>query len=170
MHDQTLAPAGKIACDCRRRLDGRGLLGARPHPLDWRAATIVADRKSDGAARIQAGADADADAADGDLQPKFAMAERLSRLLQGPARPPGRRHPDGHGQYHRQSGDRERDTAQPDICRRKQRRQFLRKEDPAYHQLDLADQTVYARLEHVRPTARAASIGRKRCRPTWPAL
>ena len=136
----SVRPAGDSHGRCR--LACRRMLGARTTPPDRRAAILVEDRKPDGAAGLQAGADADADAADRDLQSEFAVAKRLARLLQGSARAPGRRHPDGDGQHHRQGGDRQRDAAQPDICRRQQRRQFLRKEDPAYHQLDLADQPV----------------------------
>ena len=47
------------------------------------------------------------------LQPELAVAERLARVLQGPARASGRRHPHRHGQPQRQGGDRQRDPAQP---------------------------------------------------------
>ncbi len=89
------------------------LLRARPAPHDRRAAAARGDRESDRAARLQAGADADAGAAARGLQPELAVAQRLARLLQGPARASGRRHPDRDGQHHRQGEDRQRDPAQP---------------------------------------------------------
>ena len=48
-------------------------------------------RQSNDAAGLQAGLDADAGGAARLLQCQFAVAQRLPRLLQGPARPPGRR-------------------------------------------------------------------------------
>ena len=91
----------------------RRLLRARPAEECRRAAGALGDREPDGAARLQAGADADADAAARDLQSELAVAQRLARVLQGPARHAGRRHHDGEGQDHRQGRDRERHQAQP---------------------------------------------------------
>ena len=80
----------------------RRLLLARAAAESRRAAAARRDRQSDDAGRLQAGADADAGAAAGGLQSELAVAQRLARLLQGPARAPDRRHPHGHGQHHRQ--------------------------------------------------------------------
>ena len=85
----------------------------RPAQEYRRAAAARRGRQSDRAAGLQAGADADAGGAAGLLQSQFAVAQRLARLLQGPARAPDRRHPHRQGQHHRQGQDRQRDPAQP---------------------------------------------------------
>ena len=85
-----------------RSVAARRLRGLRPPQEHRRAAAALRDRQSDRAARLQAGADADAGAAARLLQSEFAVAQRLARLLQGPARAPGRRHPHRAGQHHRQ--------------------------------------------------------------------
>jgi hypothetical protein len=82
------------------------------------SAETVVDRQSDGGARLQAGADADAEAGSGFLQRQFAVAERLAVVLQGPARASDRRSPDRHGQHHRSGQFRQRDPAQPHRYRR----------------------------------------------------
>ena len=69
-----------------RRQRRRRLLLDRPAVPDRREAETVGDRKSDGAARLQAGADADAEAGSGVLQRQFAVAKRLALVLQGSAR------------------------------------------------------------------------------------
>jgi flagellar basal body L-ring protein FlgH len=71
--------------DCPRQPRQR-LLVDRPAVADRRAAEADGDRKSDRAARLQAGADADAETRAGVLQRQLAVAQRLARLLQGPAR------------------------------------------------------------------------------------
>src|SRR5450631_4716335 len=71
------------------------LLVDRPAVADRRKAEADRDRKSDDAARLQAGADADAETGDRVLQRQFAVAQRLPGVLQGPARGADRRHPDG---------------------------------------------------------------------------
>ena len=76
-------------------------------------AETVRDRQSDRAARLQAGADADAETGSGVLQRQFIVAERLAVVLQGPARASDRRPPDRHGQHHRPGQFRQRDPAQP---------------------------------------------------------
>src|ERR1700682_5770065 len=57
---------------CRERM-----LVDRSAVADRRKAKTDRDRKSDDAARLQAGADADAETGDGVLQRQFAVAERL---------------------------------------------------------------------------------------------
>ncbi len=66
------------------------------------AAAADGGRQSDDATRLQAGADADAADPGRLLQSQFAVAQRLARLLQGPARASGGRHPYCAGQHHRQ--------------------------------------------------------------------
>ena len=120
----------------RRRL---GCCRSRPPGQCRRAARAVLDREPDHAARLQAGAHADADAATGLLQPELAVAERLARLLQGSARPSGRRHPHRHGQSQRQgrvanetqrSRENKEDSGVDD---------FFGKQEAADHELAAAD-------------------------------
>ena len=92
---------------------GQRLFLDRPSVADRRKAEADGDRKPDHAARLQAGADADAEAGAGFLQRQLAVAERLSRLLQGSARGADRRSADGDRQHHRQGQHRQRDPAQP---------------------------------------------------------
>src|SRR5664280_3638240 len=61
------------------------LRGDRPGQEYRPAAAASLGRQSDRAAGLQAGADADAGGAAGLLQSQFAVAQRLARLLQGPA-------------------------------------------------------------------------------------
>ena len=63
---------------------------------------LAAIEQPDRDSRLQAGADADAGAAARGLPAEFALAHRLARLLQGPARAPDRRHPHRQGEDHRQ--------------------------------------------------------------------
>src|SRR5665213_1893385 len=65
------------------------------------AAFDLVGRQSDRAAGLQTAADADAIGATGFVQSEFTVAQRLARLLQGPARAPDRRYPHGPGQHHR---------------------------------------------------------------------
>src|SRR6202158_4299497 len=88
-------PAG----DIRRR---QRLLLDRPAVADRRTAETGGDRNPDGAARLQAGADADAETGNGVLQRQFAVAQRLQSVLQGPARPARRRFSHGNRKYTRQ--------------------------------------------------------------------
>ena len=106
----------------------RRLFVDRPAVADRRAAETVGDRKSDGAARLQAGADADAETGSGVLQRQFAVAERLALVLQGPARAPDRRPPDRHRQHHRPGQFRQRDPAQPHRHRRFRHHRFPRQQ------------------------------------------
>src|SRR5689334_18750789 len=76
----------------------RELLRARPAEEYRRAACAFGDREPDRAARLQAGADADAGAASGGLQSEFTVAQRLACVLQGSARHAGRRHHDSEGE------------------------------------------------------------------------
>src|SRR5216684_6632788 len=62
------------------------MLVDRSAVADRRKTETDRDRKSDDAARLQAGADADAETGDRVLQRQFAVAERLPGVLQGPAR------------------------------------------------------------------------------------
>ena len=107
---QSYRPHRHLADHRQRR--GR-LFVDRPAFPDRRAAETVGDRKSDGAARLQAGADADAETGSGVLQRQFTVAERLAVVLQGSARASDRRSPDRHGQHHRSGQFRQRDPAQP---------------------------------------------------------
>src|ERR1700737_3920720 len=73
------------------------MLVDRPAVAGRRIAEAERDRKSDGAARLQAGADADAETGDGILQRQFVVAERLPGFLQGSARGADRRSSEGAG-------------------------------------------------------------------------
>ena len=91
---------------CRQRM-----LRGQPPVADRRAAEADVDRQPDHAARLQAGADADAEAGSRLLQSELAVAQRQPRLLQGPARDPCRRPPDRDREHHRQGQHRQRDPA-----------------------------------------------------------
>ena len=142
----------------------RRLLRPRPAEECRRAAGARGDRESDRAARLQAGADADAGAAARGLQSELAVAQRLARVLQGPARHAGRRHHDGEGQDHRQGQDRERHQAQPRQQGGFRRHRFHRQQaaDRRCRQAD-AGQDPHRRTPPRRPTTRARSTARKPC-------
>ena len=72
-----IALAGTLADDRQRRGGGCSSID-RLSQIGETAETVV-DRQSDGAARLQAGADADAETGSGVLQRQFAVAERLAR-------------------------------------------------------------------------------------------
>ena len=100
----------------RRRADrrrARRLQHRRPALAGRRDPGPVGDRGSHDPARLQAGADADARRAAGLLRAEFALAHRLPRLLQGPARRPARRPPDREGECHRSGEHQQRDQAVP---------------------------------------------------------
>src|SRR5882757_443001 len=105
------------------------MLVDRSAVADRRKAEADRDRKSDGAARLQAGADADAETGDCVVQRQFAVAERLPGVLQGSARGADRRHLDGDGEYHRQGEHRQRDPAQPHQQGRFRHHRFCRQPD-----------------------------------------
>ncbi len=92
---------------------------------------FVGGRQSDHQAGIQAGADADADAATGLLSPQFAVAQRLARLLQRPARPPDRRYLDREGQHQRYRAIPGSDEPQPLHHRGFRSHQFPRRQRAA---------------------------------------
>ena len=134
---------------------------------------LTRGRESDRAARLQAGADADADAAAGVLQSEFAVAQRLARLLQGSARAPGRRHP------HRarsRSPTRPRSTTRPSAAASQQggfrRHRLLR------HARRCRRRSTVGRAGHAssppirrrRATARARSTARRHCQTNVAAV
>ena len=121
--------------------------------------------ESDHQGRLQAGADADAGAAAGGLQSEFAVAQRLARVLQGPARPSGRRHPHRAGEDHRQRADsRTRPSAAGPTSEDSGVTDFIgSKALSADRQQMPAGPHPDRRFPTARATARARSTARKSC-------
>ena len=162
---QSYRPHRHLADHRQRR--GR-LFVDRPAFPDRRAAETVGDRKSDDAARLQAGADADAEAGSGVLQRQFTVAERLAVVLQGSARASDRRSPDRHRQHHRSGQFRQRDPAQPHQHGRFGHHRLPRQQ-PADRQGRRSARAPSDRgLPPPPTTARARSSARKASRPTSP--
>ena len=89
------------------RAPPRRLRRRRPARRSRQAPCPVGHRGPDRAARLQAGAHADAQPAAGRLRVELAVAAGLARLLQGPARAAGRRSRHGPGQGHRPGADQQ---------------------------------------------------------------
>ena len=157
----------RVSAAAGRRARERLLLD-RPPVADRRAAEIVGDRQSDDAARLQAGADADAEAGSRLLQSELAVAQRQPRLLQGPARRPCRRPPDRDREHHRQGQHRQRDPAQPHQQGRFGHHRLHRQQDAHAAAQGPARPHPRPPTRPPRATARARSTARRPCRPTSP--
>ena len=156
----------RLAGNGRRR---KRMLLDQPSVADRRAAETVVDRQSDGAARLQAGADADAEAGSGVVQRQLAVAKRLAVVLQGPARASDRRPADGHRQHHRPGQLRQRDPAQPDQHRRLRHHRLPRRQFAGRRRAeDLAGTHPHRQLHRFQRRQGLDPAPGKPARPTSP--